>query len=111
MTTSKRKQMTREELKDALYKHRAWILENPDGVRLDLSDMDVSGSDFIRKDLSYSILRNTIFHGSNFSGASLLGADCSGSDMSECRFWYTDLRESILDEVDFSNCDFKKVEY
>ena len=59
--------MTQEEMKSLLELHEKWILNKPDGVRLDLSDAD---------------LRDANLKGANLRFADLSGADLSDSDLS-----------------------------
>ena len=79
--------MTQEELKIALELHEKWLLNEPDGVRLDLRRADLrwtflnyanlSGSNLSGADLRCANLRHAILSAADLSHADLSGADLS----------------------------------
>lgn len=76
-----REKLTQEELNEILDLHDKWLVGEFTGKQADLSNRDLRGLDFSKRDLRYIILRGSNMRGSNFRW----------SDLS-----YADLRDSIL---------------
>ena len=67
--------MTREELKQILEDHKAWIADSSKGKRADLRDANLYGADLRGADL-----RGANLGGANLGGAYLGGAYLSGAE-------------------------------
>ena len=80
------KKISEKELKEILDLHKKWLNYEEDGIRADLSCVDLIGVDLSNSDLRYANLSN-----SDLIGAILTGADLIGVDLR-----YADLREADL---------------
>jgi hypothetical protein len=87
--------MTPEQLTEILRLHKAWLNNEPNGVRADLS-----GANLREANLRASDLR-----GANLSGSDLSGSDLSGSDLSWANLCEADLREADLREANLCGSD------
>ena len=76
--------MDAEKLKDVLNKHKAWLLWEAGGGRVNLSRADLSGADL---------------RGADLRGADLRGADLREAKLSEADLRWADLREAKLSEA------------
>ena len=79
------KNISKKELAVILEKHKLWLIDDPKGIRANLSGANLSGANLWRADLR---------------GADLRGADLSEADLSEAY-----LREANLDGANLSKAD------
>ena len=79
--------MEEEKLDEVLILHKAWMNDEPGGVKADLRGANLCGANLFGADL----------RGANLCGANLFGADLSGADLCGA-----DLREADLDYTDWS---------
>ena len=99
--------ITEVELKIVLKKHTLWLINDPNGVRANLSEADLSGANLgwanlswanlSRANLSWANLRGANLYeanlrGANLSEADLSGADLSGADLSDANLYEANLR-------------------
>ena len=91
---------TPDELAEILNRHRAWLREEKDGRRADLSGANLRGAD-----LSDANLRGANLRGANLSGAYLRGADLSGADLSGAYLRGADLSGADLSRADLSGAN------
>ena len=112
--------MKQQELKNALELQEKWLLNEPDGVKLDLSGADLSwanlryanlshanlsGADLSNADLSNADLSNADLIGANLRGADLDGAYLSGAELSNADLRGTNLIGADLDGADLRGAD------
>ena len=74
--------MTREELKQILEDHKAWIADSSKGKRADLRGADLRGADLSGADLYGADLRCANLRGADLRGANLYGANLRGANLS-----------------------------
>ena len=89
------KQYTESELASILNLHKAWIIGEDYGKRVDLREADLREADLRWADLS----------GADLSGADLSGADLSEADLSGADLREADLRKADLRWADLSGAD------
>ena len=73
--------MNKEELKDILEKHKAWLEGKSYGERADLSGADLRWADLREADLSGAGLRGVNLRGVNLHRADLRGANLNGANL------------------------------
>ncbi len=89
----------------ALELHRKWIEKEEGGVRLDLSDTKLSGSDFRGADLTDADLRDVDMSRSNLSGGKMCAAKMTDTDMREANLSDADMRNAILRDARIKHSD------
>ena len=85
--------ITEAELKIVLKKHTLWLINDPNGVRANLSMADLRGADL---------------SGANLSGANLSMADLSWADLSRANLSMADLSWADLSMADLSWADLSR---
>jgi len=91
-------------LEARLQEHKVWLDSfGEQGRRLDVSNMDLQGTDFSNYDLSFMIAKNTGFQRCNFTKASLLCADLEFAKLYRSNFKDTILVGANL-RSSFSRC-------
>ena len=75
--------ITETELKIVLKKHTLWLMNDPNGVRADLSGADLSRANLSWANLSWADLSRADLSRANLSGADLSEADLSRANLSE----------------------------
>ena len=103
------------DIKKILEYHAAWVADNTQGRRADLSGAnlrganlrgaDLSGADLREADLSGADLREADLREADLRGAYLSEADLSGADLREADLSGADLREADLSGADLSGAD------
>ena len=78
------------ELNKILSNHKLWLMDESNGIRADLSGVD----------LEYANLDGADLRGANLSGADLGGANLGGANL-----WYADLRGADLRGADLRGAD------
>ena len=81
------KNITKDELKEILRKHRLWLDNEPGGEMANLYEANLYGADLRGADLYGADLR-----GANLYGADLRGADLYGADLRGANLYGADLR-------------------
>ena len=71
--------MNEQEISEILEKHRAWLMCEENGVRVNLQNANLRGADLRDADLRDADLR-----GADLRGADLRGADLRGADLQGC---------------------------
>ena len=109
--------ITQQELKNALELHEKWLLNKPDGVKLDLrhadlsyanlSGVNLSGANLSGADLSWTNLKNANLRFANLNGANLRYANLSGADLSGSYLRRANLIGSILRHSDLSGANLR----
>jgi uncharacterized protein YjbI with pentapeptide repeats len=106
--------VTAVKIKKALGLHLAWVNGRANGVRADLSGVDLRHADLSGVDLSYANLRHADLsgvdlrhanlHHADLSGVDLRHADLSGVDLSYADLRHADIRNANLNgaKLDFS---------
>ena len=78
------------ELNKILSNHKLWLIDEPNGIRANLSGVD----------LEYANLDGADLRDANLSGADLRGADLGGANL-----WYADLRGADLRDANLGCAD------
>lgn len=78
------------ELNKILSNHKLWLMDEPNGIRANLSGVD----------LEYANLDSADLRDANLSGADLRGADLGGANL-----WYADLRGADLRDANLGCAD------
>ena len=103
--------MKREELNAILKNHKLWLETNGrEGVRADLSDVNLREADLSSADLREADLRGADLRGADLRHVNLRGADLSGADLRHVNlrgadFKWADLSDVNLREADLSSAD------
>ena len=86
-----------EELKEILKKHKIWLNGEKGGSRADLSDADLRGADLRGAELRGAELSRANLSRADLSDADLRGAELSRADLSRADLSRADLRGAELD--------------
>ena len=94
--------ITKEALKEILKKHLAWLNDEPDGEKANLSYADLSSADLSSADLRSANLRSANLRYADLryadlSSADLRSADLRSADLSSANLRYADLSSADLD--------------
>ena len=92
--------ITEAELKIVLKKHTLWLINDPNGVRANLSWANLRGANLGWANLSWANLR-----GANLSWANLSRADLSWANLRGANLYEANLRGANLSEADLSGAD------
>ena len=92
--------ITEAELKIVLKKHTLWLINDPNGVRANLSWANLSRANLSWANLSWANLSRANLSWANLSWANLSEADLSGADLS-----WANLRGANLSEADLSGAN------
>ena len=92
--------ITEAELKIVLKKHTLWLINDPNGVRANLS-----GADLSRANLNWADLSRANLSRANLSGANLSRANLSGADLSSANLNWANLSMANLSMADLSMAD------
>ena len=79
------------ELNKILSNHKLWLMDEPNGIRADLSGVDLSDANLRGADLRYANLSGAYIEGANLYGAILYGVNLGCANLR-----YTDLRGADL---------------
>ena len=101
---------TIDELEAIIVKHQAWLNDDDDGERADLSSADLSSADLRYANLRYANLSsanlsNADLSYANLSSADLRCANLSSADLSSANLRYADLRYADLRYANLSNAN------
>jgi uncharacterized protein YjbI with pentapeptide repeats len=83
--------MDADTIASILEKHRKWLINEPDGERINFAWADFSGADFSGTDLT-----GADFPGANFTGANFSGSNLSGAHLAWANFYQADLSGASL---------------
>ena len=102
-------------LADTLKLHAAWLRNETDGRRANLSEADLSkanlsGADLSKANLSGADLSKADLSKANLSGANLSGADLSKANLSKANLSGANLYGADLSEADLSKADLSKAD-
>ena len=84
--------ISKEELKEILRKHLAWLNGEPDGEKADLRFANLRSAD-----LSYADLRSADLRFADLSSADLSSANLSSANLSSANLRFANLRSADLD--------------
>jgi len=102
--------ITEQELKEIINKHKQWVAGEGDGIRANLSEIDLSEAYLFRADLSEAYLRKADLRGANLRGANLRGAYLRGADLSGAYLFDTNLSDTNLSDANLSRVDLRKAD-
>ena len=94
------KNISQEELKEILKKHKMWLKDEEGGKRADLSGANLMGSNLRAANLTYADLI-----GANLSNADLWNTDLIGADLTCANLSNADLSRADLSTADLINTD------
>ena len=94
--------MNAQELKEVLNLHEWWLMGHSEGVRAELTSMDLRGFDFTDAKLKGARLVGSNISRSIFRKADLREAELSNCNLSHCNFGEADLRACELRGADLS---------
>ena len=94
--------MTREQLKEVLDLHAAWLGKKPEGKRADLSGANLRSADLRSANLSGADLSGADLRSADLRSANLSGADLSGANLRSA-----DLRSANLRSADLSSANLQ----
>ncbi|MEY8360032.1 pentapeptide repeat-containing protein [Anaerotruncus colihominis] len=97
-------------IQDILDKHAAWLRDEPEGVKANLSGAYLFGADLFGADLSGANLSGAYLSEANLFGAYLFGADLSGANLSGAYLSGADLSKADLSGADLSKADLSKAD-
>lgn len=89
----------------ALKAHEAWLRGEPDGVRLDLSDEDLTRANLRRTNMTDAILRRTNMTAADLRRTNMTGADLTGAVLIVARLARADLTRAILTGATLRNAN------
>ena len=89
--------ITYEQLKEILEKHKIWLEGGEGGSRANMSRADLSDANLRGADLSDANLSGADLSDADLRGANLRCADLSGADLSDANLSDADLRGANLD--------------
>ena len=97
------KTVTQAELVEIIRLHKLWRDAVEGGVRADLSETDLRGTDLSGANLRWANLSETDLRGTDLSGADLRWADLSRSDLSGAYLYGADLSKAYLSGADLKD--------
>ena len=100
---------TQDEIKNILIQH-ANYLKTGEGIRTDLSSVNLRNADLRNADLSYANLRNADLRNANLSYANLRNADLSGANLKNADLRNADLSGANLRNADLRNADLRNAD-
>ena len=99
--------MNKTELSQVLESHRKWLMGEKDGVRANLSGVDLRGVDLRGADLRGADLRGADLRDADLRGADLRDADLRGAVLSGAVLRGADLSRADLRGADLSRADLR----
>ena len=104
------KNISKEELKEILDKHKMWLKDEEGGERADLINADLSGANLwnanlIYADLNGANLSNADVWNANLTSADLTYANLSGANLSDADLKCANLRGANLEDANLINAD------
>ena len=93
------------ELNKILSNHKLWLMDESNGIRADLSGVDLEYADLDGTDLRDANLSGADLGGANLSGANLWYADLRGADLRDASLGCADLGYADLGGADLSSAD------
>ena len=97
------KNISKKELAVILEKHKLWLIDDPKGIRANLSGANLKGANLSGANLWRAYLRGADLRGANLSGADLSGADLRGADL-----WRAYLSGANLLRADLSGANLRE---
>ena len=96
---------TIDELEAIIVKHQAWLNDDDDGERANLSNADLRYANLRYANLSSANLSNADLSYANLSSADLRCANLSSADLSSANLRYADLRYANLSNANLSSAN------
>ena len=102
-------------LKEVLELHKKWLNCKKEGIRADLSNVDLSNTDLSNTDLRCANLTNANLSYVDLSKSNLINADLSGANLNEAKLNEANLSNADLNEVylrkaDLSNSNLRRAD-
>jgi hypothetical protein len=102
--------MTPEQLKETLRLHFLWLDGKPEGVRADLSYVNLSGADLSATNLRSANLSSVNLIATDLRGANICEANLREAYLCETNLSGADLSEANLSEADLSRADLSRAD-
>ena len=93
------------ELNKILSNHKLWLMDESNGIRADLSGVDLEYADLDGADLRDANLSGADLRGADLRSANLWYADLRGADLRDASLGCADLEYADLDGADLSGAD------
>ena len=93
-------------LKEVLELHKKWLNCKKEGIRADLSNVDLSNTDLSNTDLSNADLRGADLSNANLRGADLSNSDLRGANLSNADLNYTNLTKANLNYANLNDIKY-----
>ena len=93
------------ELNKILSNHKLWLMDESNGIRADLSGVDLEYADLDGTDLRDANLSGADLRGADLRSANLWYADLRGADLRDASLGCADLEYADLDGADLSGAD------
>lgn len=103
------KNISKEELAVILEKHKLWLIDDPKGVRANLSGAYLRRADLSGADLREADLREADLKGVNLREADLSGSTLRRANLINAYLWRADLSGANLREVNLIGADLSRV--
>ena len=93
------------ELNKILSNHKLWLMDEPNGIRADLSDANLSDANLRGADLRYANLSGAYIEGANLYGAILYGVNLGCANLKSAYLRGADLKSAYLRNVNLGYAD------
>ena len=93
------------ELNKILSNHKLWLIDEPNGIRANLSGVDLEYANLDGADLRDANLSGADLRGADLGGANLWYADLRGADLRDANLGCADLRDANLSGADLRGAD------
>lgn len=93
------------ELNKILYNHKLWLMDESNGIRANLSGVDLEYANLDGADLRDANLSGADLRGADLGGANLWYADLRGADLRDANLGYADLGYADLGGANLSGAD------
>ncbi len=101
------RKITKDELQEILDKHQKWLKDEREGIRADLSNLNLWNADLSNSDLSNADLRNADLRNANLWNADLRDADLSNANLRNANLWNADLSNADLSNSDLRDANLR----
>lgn len=95
-----KRKITQREVDQALLEHGTWLIDSPNGRRVEWSGLDLSNIDLSLMTLACARLVGTDLRGSNLSQTDLTDADLTGADLRGANLTSCALKRTVLAGAD-----------
>ena len=97
-----------EKLKEILNLHKKWLNGEKDGIRANLSNVDLSNTDLREADLSFADLREANLSNADLFNANLNGTNLDHADLSGIKYNFSSIGLNLVCPQEGSYIGYKK---